>query len=83
MDFGLAGGPGLAHGRIRNVDIWAFSTGVYLGAAFDTTMIAQRPKANEKFYGRPLTVETILSGNVSRPVVAKPLYDALKAIEAT
>ncbi|KAL0095060.1 hypothetical protein F4703DRAFT_1052715 [Phycomyces blakesleeanus] len=44
--------------------------------------VSERPNTNSAFYGRPITAKEILEGGVSRPPVARRLYEILDNIGA-
>jgi SH3 domain-containing YSC84-like protein 1 len=54
------------------------SQGFFAGVSLEGTVIVARDEANEQFYGEKVSAKEILSGFVSRPDSAKPLYDAIK-----
>lgn len=54
------------------------SKGLYAGISLQGAVITARKDVNTKFYGRELTPQAILTGEVEQPRAAKPLYDALE-----
>ena len=53
------------------------SKGAFAGITLEGTVIITRSKANEEVYGRNATPRDILSGKISRPAIADPLYRML------
>ncbi|KAK3486938.1 uncharacterized protein B0T23DRAFT_423355 [Neurospora hispaniola] len=57
------------------------SRGFYAGVQVDGTVVTERKDANAAFYGRPVTVQQILKGEVSAPPVVNGLREVLKGAE--
>ncbi|KAG4087310.1 DUF500-domain-containing protein [Neocallimastix lanati (nom. inval.)] len=57
------------------------SKGAYVGMSVEGAVIQQNDDANATAYGKEVTVENILNGNVPKPEYAKPLYNVLEKIE--
>ena len=53
------------------------SKGAFAGITLEGTVIITRAKANEELYGKSATPADILSGKISRPAIAEPLYRML------
>lgn len=91
-DFEVAAGPVGRHaGGAANVGksgvapslAYSHSKGLYAGLSIDGTVLIPRHKDNAAFYGRPVTTEEILEGEVRPPdsMVLKDLYALLKRVE--
>ena len=74
------GGSGRSGAGIAMAPIYTYSLskGLYAGVSLDGRVVMTRPRVNEKFYGRAVTAQELLSGQVPNPPAAQPLYDALK-----
>ncbi|KAK3951346.1 DUF500 and UBA/TS-N domain-protein [Pseudoneurospora amorphoporcata] len=57
------------------------SRGFYAGVQVDGTVITERKDANAVFYGRQVTVQQILKGDVPAPPVVNGLLEVLKGAE--
>ena len=86
-DIGVAVGPmGRAieadfvasRGAFAPIYTYSLSKGMYAGISLDGKVIVTRNRVNEKFYGREVTGQQILDGEIPSPPAARPLYDALK-----
>ena len=53
------------------------SRGVFAGVSLDGSVIYSRSDVNHRFYGRKVSPDEILSGDVPPPRAAQTLYDAL------
>lgn len=84
----LGGGISVAAGPIgRHVEAaitpvaavytYSRSQGLFAGISLEGTVIGTRNDANAAYYGRPVTVEEILSGKVTPPPGAKRLLQVL------
>lgn len=64
---------------IPTAAIYAYSRsqGIFAGASLEGTVIVERTDANTEFYGKPVSVESLLFGKISPPSTAKPLYKEL------
>ena len=91
VDVGVAVGPmgrsaeadlvaSLSSGSMAMAPIYTYSLskGLYAGVSMDGRVVFTRAKVNEKFYGRALRAEELLSGGVPMPPAAQPLYDAIR-----
>ena len=67
--------------KTGNMTIYAYSRGMFIGIGPETNVIYQADKVNTKFYGKKIKVETLLSGNSTKPKEAKELYNLLKVAE--
>jgi hypothetical protein len=85
-DVGVAAGPvgrsaeadwAVAAGDNAGIYTYSYSKGLYAGVSLDGKVVVTRNDVNEKFYGRKVTGEQILGGEVPVPPAAQPLYDAL------
>lgn len=56
---------------------YALSEGLFAGVSLENTLFIERKKANEKYYGKPVTANELLSGTIGRPSGAKALYREL------
>ncbi|ORY50556.1 DUF500-domain-containing protein [Rhizoclosmatium globosum] len=54
------------------------SKGLFAGASLDGSAVMEGKEQNEKFYGRVIGAQELLSGSVERPAVAAALYQALE-----
>ncbi|KAI9346165.1 hypothetical protein BDR26DRAFT_122434 [Obelidium mucronatum] len=50
------------------------SKGLFAGASLDGSAVMEGKEINEKYYGRLISAQEILSGTVERPAVAEGLY---------
>ncbi|CCC05308.1 hypothetical protein SMACR_08560 [Sordaria macrospora] len=57
------------------------SRGFYAGVQVDGTVITERKDANAVFYGRQVTVQQILNGEVPPPPAVNGLFEVLKGAE--
>lgn len=57
------------------------SRGFYAGVQVDGTVITERKDANAVFYGRQVTVQQILKGEVPAPPAVHGLFEVLKGAE--
>ncbi|KAI5458538.1 hypothetical protein BGZ63DRAFT_48242 [Mariannaea sp. PMI_226] len=65
--------------------IWSYmkSRGVWVGVQIDGTIVLSRHEANSSFYDeRGITASRILREDVAWPMGAKPLFDALRALDS-
>eukprot|EP00797_Seminavis_robusta_P036703 Sro946_g223220.2 (601) ;mRNA; f:6184-7986 len=85
-DVGVAVGPvgraveadyGASHREVAPIYTYSLSKGLYAGVSLDGKVIVTRHNVNEKFYGRKVSPEEILQGQIPTPPAAQPLYDAL------
>ncbi|KAI9503991.1 hypothetical protein BX070DRAFT_190173 [Coemansia spiralis] len=88
-NLGVAAGPfgrsAEASGAVRNlapVLSYSRSKGLFAGVSLEGSAIIGRKDANEKLYGRKVTAEQLLRGDLPPPPEAAPLYRAL-ALRAT
>lgn len=65
-------------GAVAPIYTYSLSKGIYAGISLDGKVIVTRNRVNEKFYGREVTGQQILSGEIPSPPAARPLYDALQ-----
>lgn len=86
VDVGMAVGPlgralegnvGASAHNVAPIYSYSFSKGLYAGVSLDGKVICTRHDVNEKFYGRAVSGEELLSGSIPTPPAAQPLYDAL------
>lgn len=56
---------------------YSHSRGLFVGISLHGAVITCRSEMNSNFYGKRLTPEEILNGNVPRPRAAQCLYDAI------
>ena len=56
---------------------YAHSKGLYAGVGLDGSLIITRPDVNLNFYGQTHEPAELLSGEVSPPKAAEPLYEAI------
>jgi lipid-binding SYLF domain-containing protein len=63
----------------RNADVivWAHGSGAYVGANVNATRIGSNKQEDQAFYGKPVSTQQILAGNVQRETAASPLETAL------
>ena len=87
VDVGVAIGPlgraleadvGAAPGTIAPIYTYSLSKGLYAGISVDGKIIKVRDKVNAKFYGKSVTGEELLSGEIPTPPAARILYEALQ-----
>jgi lipid-binding SYLF domain-containing protein len=64
---------------IAAVYTYSISQGLFAGASLEGTVIVTRSDANAKYYGRPVTPQQILAGNVRPPAGAMKLENVLVA----
>mmetsp|Transcript_14283 Transcript_14283/g.30262 ORF Transcript_14283/g.30262 Transcript_14283/m.30262 type:complete len:668 (-) Transcript_14283:278-2281(-) len=85
-DVGVAVGPvgraleadfAASPGAFAPIYTYSLSKGIYAGISLDGKMIVTRNRVNERFYGREVTGQQILNGEIPSPPAARPLYDAL------
>src|SRR5262245_51519320 len=81
-DVSVAAGPvgrtaAVAVTPVAAVYSYSRSQGLFAGVAVTGTVIATRDGANEKYYGRKVTAEEILSGRVKPPASAERLRQEL------
>ena len=67
-----------APGAFAPIYTYSLSRGIYAGISLDGKVIVTRDRVNEKFYGRKVTGQQILDGEIPSPPAARPLYDALQ-----
>jgi SH3 domain-containing YSC84-like protein 1 len=67
---------------IAAVYTYSKSAGIFAGASLEGTVIMTRNKANDAYYGRPVTPQQILAGLVSPPPGARTLHNVLAAADA-
>uniref|UniRef100_A0AAV1TNT5 FYVE-type domain-containing protein n=1 Tax=Peronospora matthiolae TaxID=2874970 RepID=A0AAV1TNT5_9STRA len=60
---------------------YSHSKGLFAGISLEGSIILARPDINRSFYGKAVSVSSLLGGVESPPVAAAPLYDAIR--EAT
>ena len=86
-DIGVAVGPvgraleadfAASPGAFAPIYTYSLSKGIYAGISLDGKVIVTRNRVNEKFYGREVTGQQILNGEIPSPPAARPLYDALQ-----
>lgn len=86
-DVGVALGPvgraleadfAASPGAFAPIYTYSLSKGMYAGISLDGKIIVTRNRVNEKFYGREVTGQQILNGEIPSPPAARPLYDALQ-----
>lgn len=65
-------------GAFAPIYTYSLSKGIYAGISLDGKVIVTRNRVNEKFYGREVTGQQILNGEIPSPPAARPLYDALQ-----
>eukprot|EP00535_Pseudo-nitzschia_heimii_P003884 CAMPEP_0197177062 /NCGR_PEP_ID=MMETSP1423-20130617/2799_1 /TAXON_ID=476441 /ORGANISM="Pseudo-nitzschia heimii, Strain UNC1101" /LENGTH=598 /DNA_ID=CAMNT_0042626545 /DNA_START=162 /DNA_END=1958 /DNA_ORIENTATION=+ len=73
LEADFAASPGSA----APIYTYSLSKGIYAGISLDGKVIVTRNRVNEKFYGREITGQELLSGDIPSPPAARPLYDAL------
>jgi hypothetical protein len=85
-DVGVAAGPigrsaeadwAVSAGSNAGIYTYSYSKGLYAGLSLDGKVVLTRNDVNEKFYGRKVTGDQILAGEVPVPPAAQPLYEAL------
>ncbi|MFC1668069.1 lipid-binding SYLF domain-containing protein [Chlamydiota bacterium] len=54
------------------------SKGLFAGISIKGTLIKEDKVINESFYGKAISVNDLLSGNIHRPALAENLYNALE-----
>ena len=64
-------------GSAAPIYTYSLSKGMYAGISLDGKVIVTRNRVNEKFYGREITGQELLNGDIPSPPAARPLYDAL------
>jgi SH3 domain-containing YSC84-like protein 1 len=67
---------------IAAVYTYSISQGLFAGASLEGTVIMTRNDANASYYGRQVTPQQILAGNVAPPAGAKRLDRVLLAAES-
>eukprot|EP00536_Pseudo-nitzschia_multiseries_P007121 jgi/Psemu1/255964/estExt_Genewise1Plus.C_1630015 len=86
-DIGVAMGPvgraleadfAASPGAFAPIYTYSLSKGIYAGISLDGKIIVTRNRVNERFYGREVTGQQILNGEIPSPPAARPLYDALQ-----
>ena len=65
---------------VAAVYTYSRSQGLFAGVSLEGTVIAARPEANRKYYGRDVTPKAILSGAVKPPAGAEKLRLALRGV---
>ena len=81
-DVSVAAGPlgrDIAAGVMPVAAVYTYSRnqGLFAGVSLEGAVVAARPKANEEYYGRPVTPDEILSGYVKPPPGSEMLTVAL------
>ncbi|OBZ87589.1 SH3 domain-containing YSC84-like protein 1 [Choanephora cucurbitarum] len=61
---------------------YSSSKGLYLGYQLEGSKISERVNTNQAYYGRPISANEILTGAVSPPQDAAPIYNKLLALGA-
>jgi len=86
-DIGVAVGPvgraleadfAASPGAFAPIYTYSLSKGIYAGISLDGKVIVTRNRVNEKFYGREVTGQQLLNGEIPSPPAARPLYDAMQ-----
>eukprot|EP00752_Nemacystus_decipiens_P007445 g6654.t1 len=73
-----AGNVSVASQGVAHAYSYSHSRGLFAGLSLEGGVIVSRPDVNRKFYGRQISVRELLSGNVTPPPAARPLYEALE-----
>ena len=60
--------------------VYSKAKGLYGGASFEGGILTQNNRANNKFYGRKITVKEIFKGEVDVPEEANVLINTLEKI---
>lgn len=60
-----------------DIIVWASASGAYAGVTLEGSVVKPRDSHNEAYYGRPLSVQQILSGTVTKAAGAESLRRAL------
>ena len=79
---GPAGASAESETAFTNIDMFSYaeSSGVFAGASVEGSVIAPRGDVNNKFYGKEVTPQQILSGQVQAPSSATPLMTLLHSL---
>jgi SH3 domain-containing YSC84-like protein 1 len=82
---GPAGASAEAETAFTNTDMFSYaeSNGVFAGASLEGSVIAPRDDMNNKFYGKEVTPNQILSGQIQPPGSATPLMTLLRSLGST
>ena len=75
-----AGAVGVGSGGEALAPCYAYSVsrGLYAGVTLDGTVVFTRDRLNHTFYGHPASAKQLLSGKITPPRAAEPLYRALR-----
>lgn len=73
-----SGAEGATSGRGGDIVVWTSATGAYGGLTFNGSVIKPRHKWNAAYYGRSVSVPTILSSGVKNPD-SRPLQRELES----
>ncbi len=74
-----SGAEGATSGRGGDIVVWTSATGAYGGLTFNGSVIKPRHEWNRDYYGRHVTIGTILSSGVKNPD-SKPLQAELASV---
>lgn len=72
---------GNASGPVKPVLSYVKSSGLFVGVSIDGTVISERSSANASFYGKKVTVDQVLKGDVPHPQGTEVLLDVLRSAE--
>jgi lipid-binding SYLF domain-containing protein len=78
---GAGGEAGISAVSTAPIFSYSKSKGLFAGVSLEGSALIEMKDSNEKFYGRAVQAEELLSGKVSSPAEAQILYDALQASE--
>lgn len=71
---GVAGVKG-----VGGIYAWSTTRGFFGGISLEGSILLERSKANKKMYGREVTAEQLLKGDLSPPPAAEPLLHILNS----
>jgi len=78
---GAGGEAGISAVSTAPIFSYSKSKGLFAGISLEGSALIERKESNEKFYGKPVQAEDLLSGTIPAPPEAHVLYEALQAAE--
>lgn len=78
---GAGGEAGISAVSTAPIFSYSKSKGLFAGVSLEGSAMIEMKESNEKFYGRVVLAEELLSGTVPQPAEAKVLYQALEAAQ--
>jgi lipid-binding SYLF domain-containing protein len=78
---GAGGEAGISAVSTAPIFSYSKSKGLFAGVSLEGSALIERKESNEKFYGKAVQAEELLSGTTPAPPEAHVLYEALQAAE--